>query len=144
MPTAEFEVIRQTEWQIHHGGVSNPLGGIVGELTEVDVNGITAFVRENIRYNSFLISSGERLAMKTKGRLPKDSVHVLELAAPSEFWNEIASVVRAVDAMTQAQPREIVHNQRFTLRWAEQQFKQSSLVFKPQKPFILQVKPLNI
>lgn len=143
MPTAEFEVIRQTEWQIHHGGVSNPMGGIVGELTEIDVDGTTAFVRENIRYNSFLVSSGERLAMKTKGRLPRDSVQVLELAAPPEFWDEVASVVRAVDALTQKRPREVIHNQRFTLRWAEQHFKQSNLVLKPKKPFILQIEPLN-
>jgi hypothetical protein len=80
---------------------------IVGELTEIEVDGTTAFGRENICYNSFLVSSGERLAMKVKGRLPKDSFHVLELAAPAEFWDEIASVVRAVDAITQEQPREV-------------------------------------
>jgi hypothetical protein len=81
--------------------------------------------------------------MKVKGRLPKYSFHILELASPTEFWDEIASVVRAVDAVTQEQPQEVVHNQRFTLRWAKQHFKQASLVLKPRRPFILQVEPFN-
>lgn len=130
MNLEDFEVIRQTEWQIHHGGVSNPMGGIVGNLTEIEVDGITAYVRENFRYDSFRVSSGERLAMKTKGRLPKDAVQVLELAAPIDYWDEIAEVVRAVDALTKPEPREVVRNQRFTQKWAQSQFKQAAFAWK--------------
>lgn len=130
MNLEDFEVICQTEWQIHHGGVSNPMGGIVGNLTEIEVDGITAYVRENVRYNSFRVSSGERLAMKTKGRLPKGTVHVLELAAPIDYWDEIAQVVSAVDALTRSEPREVFRSQRFTEKWAQFQFKQAAFVWK--------------
>lgn len=125
LTTASFQVLAQIEWQVHGGGGSNPLGGIVGRLTKIRVFGLVCYVRENLMFDHFGIGSGGRLALK-HGRIPKFAVQVLELAAPSERWEEVAAVVAQIEAQCclaeGKQPRRILRNQRFTQNWAEDQF----------------------
>ena len=120
-----WEVLAISFWEVHHGGGSNSLGGIQGQLTKLSVQGVTCYVRENIRYDSFGTGSSGRMAMK-HGRLPKDSQQVLELAAPKHYWDEIAAIVQQIEdsqcGSAGDKPRPIIKNHRFTLRWAEVQF----------------------
>lgn len=108
-------ILNTTHWDIHVG--------IVGQVTKLKINDTIAYVRENIRYNSFAVSSSERLGMKIRGTLPRDALQVLELAAPKQHWNEIAIVVAQIEAkQPNGSSRPIVKNSRFTLEWAQHQF----------------------
>jgi hypothetical protein len=103
-----INVLRQCYWcNVHIGG----------NLTEMSWNGIIAYVRENIRYDSFRMSANHRLGLK-RGEMPPDAVQVLELSAPREHWEAIAQQVKTMDNLN----REVVRG-KFSRKWAEAQFR---------------------
>jgi hypothetical protein len=103
-----IRILRQCSWCNVH---------ICGNLTEMSWNGMIAYVRENIRYDSFRMSANQRLGLK-RGEMPVDAVQVLELLAPKEYWEAITQQVRAMDNLN----REVVRG-RFSREWAEAQFR---------------------
>src|SRR5262245_18068917 len=108
-----FEVLAKTDWQIHHGGIGNPSGGVVGQLTKCCYhNGVIFYVRENLATGSmerFLMSSGERIGWK-RVSVSKRHSQVLELLAPEQWWSILAEVVRAADRLN----REVRRKRTFT------------------------------
>lgn len=114
--TPPYRVLSTAAWDIHAGGG----GGIVGQLTKIDIAGRVAYVRENVRYDSFLVSATGRLAMKMRGQLPPDAQQVLELAAQPDQWSNIADLVEQVEA-GQGFARPVVKNSQFTIAWADRQ-----------------------
>ncbi len=103
-----IEILQQCSWSNSH---------IAGNLTKIKCNGIVAYVRENVRYDSFRMSANVRLGVKC-GQMPPDAVQVLELCAPKEYWDEIAQEVQQLDGLE----REVVRG-RFGCEWAENQFR---------------------
>src|SRR5207237_2043872 len=91
---------RSTQWAVHWGGLNNPPGGLGGQLTKCRwrKTNIVFYVRENIAAEQFCVSSGERKGWK-EGRLSPRHSRVLQLAAPSGWWEPIADLVRRADRL---------------------------------------------
>lgn len=94
-----------------------------GQVTEIDVgNGRLAYVRENARFDGFMLSSNARLGVTggtwrgkmNVGSLPKSAVQTLELAADPRDWNQVAEWVRKMDAAG----RPVLRSPRWTVRQA--------------------------
>jgi hypothetical protein len=96
--------------------LNNPHGGLEGLLTKCRFDGIVFYVRENIACpgGHFHVSAGERMGWK-QGRLSRRHAQILELAAPEDDWNRIATTVHEVDRLK----RPVRKNRRFTFKWAE-------------------------
>ncbi|MBX3465320.1 MAG: hypothetical protein KF878_00290 [Planctomycetes bacterium] len=115
-----LEIVRSCDWPMHHGGANNPHGGLWGQLTEIRVDGVTAYVREHFRTDHFHMPGNARIGMK-KGRMPAGARLVLELAAPAERWDAIAAVVRVKDP----KGRPVERNRLFTAAWAEHRLREA-------------------
>ena len=109
-----FSLLRAVNWSNSH---------INGILFEVQLDDAVAYLRENIKYDSFLVPANVRLGIK-RGQFPSDSVQVLELCASESYWEAIAQEVRALDKLN----RPIVHG-KFGRKWALSQFEQSSIIY---------------
>ncbi len=121
MTARSLVVIRATRW-IMHSSPFNAATGVDGQLTEIVVDGVHAFVRENRELAHFYVSSAERLRMKKSSGRTLPGVDVLELCAPAHAWEAIAAEVRRRDGLD----RRVRRNQRFTVRWAEDVFARAS------------------
>lgn len=88
---------------------------IPSQVTKVSLRGVTGWVRENRRASSlesFMLSSNARLGHKADGnRIGRE---VLELAAPKEVWDDIASAVATMDELG----RPVLRNARWTVNTA--------------------------
>ena len=115
-----IEIIRQTTWLVHWGGI-NQQGGTEGKLTECRMGDMVFWVRENFvpLEGSFVgMGSGERHALK-RGHVAKRHPQVLDLCCPADRFDEIAAAVRALDPLG----RPVRTNRRFTVAWAREQFR---------------------
>lgn len=116
-----IQILRTTSWHRKFGDPQSG-GGVMGQVTHLNVNGVTAFVRENLCVDTFReISSGLRRAIARGARVP--GVQVLELAVEatvetSAVWLMVAGVVAAHDA----KHRRVVRNRAWTARSARALF----------------------
>jgi hypothetical protein len=112
-----YHVIRKTYWRRAFG---NPQGGdgIVGQVTHVRIDGVNAYVRENVRVNTFTeINSNLRRAIAL-GEAEMPGIQVLELATETG-WDEVAAKVREIDALH----RLVVKSPRWTVKVARRTFR---------------------
>lgn len=120
-----MKVVRTMEWAIHSGACWAQGGGIIGQLTKLEHEGVTFYVRENLAgVDHFYMSASARLGMK-QGRSPTGSRDVLDLAVPKGVdWSRFAALVSAEDAAGRGArgPREVRKHARFTVAWAEDEF----------------------
>lgn len=115
-------VTGKSQWKRKFGYLGSCL---LGQVTRVELNGVTGYVRENLRNCSGItVSSNHRLGITggvirgrvRGGSIPKSANHVLELAAPDEAWHGLAEAVRRLDSMQ----RPVVRSPRWTLQHALQ------------------------
>lgn len=106
-----FTVIATKLWDRTYGGPQAG-GGIEGKITFIRFEGVTAYVRENIRVDTFMINSGHRRGLAEQQKLPP-GVEVLELATFGDFAR-IASVIAAADALC----RPVVPNPKWSVKLA--------------------------
>lgn len=116
-----MKVLQTAHWERRMGYLGQL--GIEGQITVIEVGGVVAYVRENIRMDTFYITSTARLGItgggggrgKIKsGNIPPDAQHVLELAAPKADWDAIARAVTAADR----RHRPVVKSNRWTISQA--------------------------
>jgi hypothetical protein len=116
--TGTIEILRQTTWLVHWGGICQ-LGGTEGHLSECRLAGVVFYVRESVELaqHGFGISSGERMALK-RGQVAKRHQQILELACarPADF-DRLAAHVHAHDHLA----RPVRSNRLFTVAWARRQ-----------------------
>ncbi len=111
-----FSVIGLSFWERKMGYLGQ--SGLHGQVTVIEAGGVRAYVRENIRMDTFMMSSNERLGVvgggnrgKNRGNVPPHAQHVLELACPKEAWASIADLVKRADA----KHRAVVQSDRWTV-----------------------------
>lgn len=90
------------------------------QVTRIALNGVTGYVRENLRNCSGLhVSSSYRLGITGGvingrvrcGSIPKSATQVLELAAPDAAWRSMADAVRANDHLN----RPVIRSPQWTI-----------------------------
>jgi hypothetical protein len=95
--------------------MAGPTGsGVDGQITHVQIDGVDAFVRENFRCDTFMMSSGERKGT-TINHVPGQQV--LELATAGDF-KTIATTVCAADS----KHRPVINNRNWTVNVAKRLF----------------------
>lgn len=120
-----MKVIATTTWKF--GQDNRAMGGLIGQVTACEHEGVKFFVRENVTaLPSFEISSGERWGDK-RGAKPAPRRQSLELFLPPQrahhwqCWQELAAVVKSLDPLG----RPVLPNRNFNktfilkLRWIE-------------------------
>lgn len=100
-------------YELNEGGYGDFRGDV--QVTEVDLGGVRAYVREGHRASSrdtFVMSSNARLRHKSEQHLV--GRQVLYLAAPARAWDAIAAAVGKIDALG----RPVERHQRWTMKTA--------------------------
>lgn len=110
-----FTVVRTTYWDRFFGGPQIG-GGITGQVTHIRADGVNAYVRENIRTDTFMMNSGHRRGV-AEGTADMPGAQVLNLATDGD-WERIAAVVRDADAMG----RPVVRSRRWSMNAARELF----------------------
>lgn len=118
-----FEFIAQGSWQIHHGGCQRQAPGIWGQVTKVRVGDETAYVREAVRGDRFMITGPMRIRMKM-GEVPDPLYWVLEVLGSASVRALIEEEERATCALSGKAPRMVAEPGRgFSASWAEERLR---------------------
>lgn len=127
-PALPWRLLATCRWYVHPPALGQGLvGGIDGQLTALEVDGLVIFIRENLTgLSDFTTSSAARGGMK-EGKAPSGSREVLDLCAPSERWDEIAALVAHLDA----RERPVRRHARFSVAWALERFREAGVALPP-------------
>jgi hypothetical protein len=107
------EIPARTSWIVHWGRVHG-LSGIDGQVPKCGHNRTLFYLPENVAFDHFPMSSGERQGLKA-GRLGHRHPQALELLAPATLWRQLAGLVHLAGRLD----RPVRHNRRFTWSWVE-------------------------
>lgn len=112
---ADLTVTGWGMWQVHWGGINYAAaGGLEGQVTALRLpDGLTIYVRENVRRDHFYTCAGERQGMKRGDNVRQPQV--LELCCPAGRFAEVADLVRRADSKN----RPVRPNRQFTVEWAK-------------------------
>lgn len=108
------------QWQRRFGYLGSAL---CCQVTRIELDGHTGYVRENLRHISGLTtSSSHRLGITggivrgkvRPGSIPKHAVEILELTAPDVIWQPMAAAVARLDTRR----RPVVRSNRWCLHHA--------------------------